>query len=182
MHVHVTPTRQLHRLELFERGESIARRARVILANLPAHIGERECKTLSALTGWPASAIMLESPTNSRGPGNVVLIELESQYVTEVFTGFGEIGVKAERVASDAWNQARRYLATSTPVGEHLADQLMLPLGASVLNGGPGGEYRTVALSRHATTHLEVLREFLDIDIAVDRRDRDDCTVRIGPR
>ncbi len=180
--VHVSPADKFQKLELLERGELLAQRGRAIVANLPRHIGERECQLLRMRTGWPKSCVTLESPADSRGPGNVVVLEIESRHVTEVFTGFGERGVRAEAVADAAWRQASRYLATDVPVGEHLADQLMLPLGVSVFRGGPGGEYRTFALTPHSTTHLDVLRLFLDLDVAVLDHDRDACTVRIGRR
>ena len=58
-----------------------------------------------------------------------MLIELEAEHVTEVFSGFGQINVRAEDVATHVLDEARRYLAAGVPVGEHLADQLLLPLG-----------------------------------------------------
>jgi len=35
-------------------------------------------------------------------------------------------------------------------------------------------------LSLHATTHIEILRRFLDIDVRVEQNGRDDVLVRIG--
>ena len=49
--------------------------------------------------------------------------------VTELFTGFGQRGVRAETVASRVSDTAVHYINAEVPVGEHLADQLMLPLG-----------------------------------------------------
>src|SRR5204863_6078384 len=95
-------------------------------------------------------------------PGNVLLLEVESEHVTEVFTGFGEIGVRAEAVAEGAVQEARRYLAADVPVGRHLADQLLIPLALA-----GGGAFRTMPLSRHTTTNIEVIREFLEVEIAV---------------
>ena len=89
--------------------------------------------------------------------------------------------------------QVRGYLAAGVPVGSDLADQLMLPLGISAWQGadrpnGPepngqrGGAYRTLPLSRHATTHIDLLRRFLGIAIDVDQSSTGgSCTVQIGP-
>ena len=44
--------------------------------------------------GWPEADCVLETP-DAHGPGNVVLLEIASEQVTEVFTGFGEPGVRA---------------------------------------------------------------------------------------
>jgi RNA 3'-terminal phosphate cyclase (ATP) len=131
----------------------------------------------------------------SAGPGNVVFLELESAHVTEVFTGFGQHGVKAERVAGEAVKQMREYLKADVPVGPYLADQLMLPLGISAWQKDDdlaesaasgrtrqrGGAYRTLPLSRHATTHIDLLREFLGVTIELEESpSRDQYTVRVG--
>jgi RNA 3'-terminal phosphate cyclase (ATP) len=59
------------------------------------------------------------------GPGNIVTIEIKSEYISEVFTGFGERGIRAETVADKAAKAALRYLAAGVPVCDHLADQLL---------------------------------------------------------
>ena len=66
------------------------------------------------------------------------------------------------------------------PVGPHLADQLMLPLAISA-RGGAGGAFRTMTLSRHAETHIEVLKRFLpDLHVDVQMQNAGDVIVRIG--
>ena len=64
-------------------------------------------------------------------------------------------------------DQASRYLAHEAPVGEYLADQLMLPLAISA-HLGCGGVYRTASLSGHSQTHLDVIRKFLDVRVRQD--------------
>jgi RNA 3'-terminal phosphate cyclase (ATP) len=179
-HVQVRPARQLGRLEIAERGEILAHRVTAMVANLPQHIGERECRLIREKTGWSDGSFLVEMVEQSRGPGNVVLIELESEHLTEVFTGFGQIGVRAEAVAMRALDQARDYLAAGVPVGGYLADQLLLPLGIGAHFGTGGGIFRTTALSLHATTHIEILRRFLELDAEVEQCGRDDFVVRIG--
>lgn len=178
--VRIQPARQLTRLELMERGEIRARRVTALIANLPRHIGERECRLIAEKTNWGEGSYLVEMVDNSRGPGNVVLIELESENVTEVFAGFGQIGVRAEAVASRVLDEARAYLAAGVPVGKYLADQLMLPLGIGAHFGTGGGMFRTMALSLHATTHIEILHRFLELDAKVEQDGRDDFVVRIG--
>ncbi len=178
--VRIQPARQLGRLELTERGEIRAQRVRVWLAHLPRHIAERECRTIAQHTGWSDECFAIEEPSNASGPGNVVMIELEAEHVAEVFTSFGRIGVKAEEVALEALREAEEYLASGVPVGRHLADQIMLPLGIGAYFGAGGGTFRTLSLSAHATTHLEILRRFLDLDAKVEQDSRGNCLVQIG--
>jgi RNA 3'-terminal phosphate cyclase (ATP) len=178
--VNIQPTRQLERLELMDRGEIRARRVTAMVANLPQHIGERECRAIAEKTGWPQDCFMIEMVPHSCGPGNVIFIELESDHVTEVFTGFGQINVRAEAVAMHVLDDARHYLAAGVPVARYLADQLLLPLGISAHFGSGGGVFRTMALSLHATTHIEILHRFLELDAKVEQDGRDNVVVRIG--
>ena len=123
---------------------------------------------------------MIEEPKDACGTGNVVMIELEAENVTEVCTSFGRIGVKAENVALEALREAEEYLAAGVPVGRHLADQIMLPLGIGAYFGTGGGTFRTLPLSAHATTHLEILRRFLGLDARIEHQSGGNCLVRIG--
>jgi RNA 3'-terminal phosphate cyclase (ATP) len=108
------------------------------------------------------------------------MIELEAEHVTEVFTAFGQLGVRAEGVAKEALRQAEEYLAAGVPVGRHLADQIMLPLGIGAYLGAGGGVFRTMELSLHSTTYLEILRRFLEITAQVKQRGSDDWLMGIG--
>ena len=90
------------------------------------------------------------------------------------------MGVKAEQVAMEALREAQQYLAADVPVGHNLADQLVLPLGIGAYLGTGGGGFRTMPLSQHATTHLEILRKFLGVDAKVEHKGPTDCLVRIG--
>ena len=151
-----------------------------MVAHLPRHIGDRECRVIAEKTGWGDGCFMVDMVEHSRGPGNVVLIELESENMTKVFTGFGQIGVRAEAVATRVLDEARDYLAAGVPAGKYLADQLLLPLGIGADFGTGGGVFRTMALSLHATTHLEVLHRFLELDAKIEQEGRDNVVVRIG--
>ena len=167
--VTVDPVAKLQGLDLLERGEILNRRATVLLANLPGHIADREAKKLGELTSWDESATEIRR-IESAGPGNAVLLELESENVTEVFTAIGEVGVAAEAVAEKAVREMRDYLKAGVPVGEHLADQLLLPLALA-----GSGSYRTLPLSLHARTQVELIPEFLEVRIEVEGEE-----VRVG--
>lgn len=157
----------VRRLEILERREIRARRATALVVNLPPHIAERELAVLRQKLGWDEELLHVETSTDAYSPGNVVLIEIESEQLTMVFSRLGERGVRAESVAQKAAEEAARYLALGVPVDEHLADQLLIPLAI-----GAGGAYRTGPLSLHTTTNVEVIRKFLDVEIS---------TVEIAP-
>lgn len=162
--VEIEPAGRLSPLRLSERGEIRRRLCRATVSNLPQHIAERELSAVASALDWPAEWLELRRHQGSFGPGNIVTIEIESEHVTEVFTGFGRRGVPAETVAGQAAAEAIRYLEAGVPVGEHLADQLLLPLAMA-----GAGEMVTLPPSLHTQTNIEVIQQFLDIPIAVTR-------------
>ncbi len=97
------------------------------------------------------------------GVGNCVLVQADSEHGREVFAGFGRRGVSAEEVVEGVVAEARAWEAHGVPIGEHLADQLILPLWLA-----GGGRLRTVPPSRHTTTQLAVLQRFTGATAAVE--------------
>lgn len=179
--VSIEPVSQLRPLSLLERGNLVRRSVRALVSNLPAHIGERECRRVISKCNWGKETGDVEEVTNARGPGNALIVEIASQHVTEVFTSFGEKGRPAEAVAEKCVKQVLRYLKGDVPVGEYLADQLILPLSIGAGQGTGGGKFRTLSLSPHSTTHLDVVQRFLDIEVEVEEKDRDETIVSIQP-
>lgn len=177
--VAIQPTLQLAGFDLLERGEILHRSATALVANLSPRIGRREIEAAAEKLGWPGSAFQVDADVESAGPGNVFLIEIYSEHVREVFTGFGRIGATAERVAGEAVKEARNYLAAGVPVGPYLADQLLLPLGIAAWQTGRGGSFATLPLTRHSQTHIDLLRSFLEIPINAER-EGDRCRVTVG--
>lgn len=162
--VDITPGAQLARLDLLERGEVLRKRVTAIVANLPASVAMREIAAASALLGWDRSCFAPQVIKGAPGPGNVVSIAVESEQVTEVFTGFGEKSVRAEIVAERVAREAQAYLDAGVPVGEHLADQLLLLMALA-----GGGSFRTVEPSSHSTTHIALLKQILGTKIHSER-------------
>ncbi len=179
-YVNVQPAPSLRGLSLLDRGRLLVRRVRAMVAGLPRHIAERECEWIARKSRWPVKCFQIDELPDAYGPGNVVMVELGCEHVTELFSGFGQRGIRAEQVANAVWTAVRKYLKSSVPVGPHLADQLLLPLGICAYLGGGGGTFRTMALTRHSTTHIEILRQFLDVTVDVQCSKRDECVVRIG--
>ena len=179
MVVQVQPAARLAGFDLLERGEVVRRRVRALVSNLPVHIARRECDTIARHSGWEPACFEVEEIRDAVGPGNVVLIEIHSTHAAEVFTGFGKRGVPAEQVAADVWHETEAYLDSGVPVGSHLADQILLPLGLAA-HAGQGGAFRTLPLTNHALTHLEILRRFLEIHVEVTQIAEQECVVRLS--
>ena len=154
--VSIEPTASLQPFELLERGPIRERRVIGRVAHLPRHIAERELETLARKLRWDPSCFCIEELADVDGPGNVVIVELRAEHVTEVFSGFGQKGVRAETVATRLGSEVKEYLRAEVPVGRHLADQLVLLMAIA-----GGGAFRTLSPSSHLTTQIEVIRRFL---------------------
>jgi RNA 3'-terminal phosphate cyclase (ATP) len=164
----------LKRIELVERGEVIRKSASAAVANLPVNIAKRELKVIHEELGWDRDRLRAVEVENSQGPGNILIIEVECENVTEVFTGFGEKGIAAEKVAKGAVRAAREYLAFDAPVGRYLADQLLIPMALA-----GGGKFRTLSPTQHTTTNIEVIKKFLEVEIAVREYDQKKWEIEI---
>jgi RNA 3'-terminal phosphate cyclase (ATP) len=174
--ISIQPAAKLKALDLLEAGALRRHRAVALVGGLSRNIAEREVKVIARRLGWEADCLQVEIAPNACGPGNLVTVELEYAAHTEVFTGFGQTRVSAEAVAEQVVEEVRRYLAAQVPVGEHLADQLMVPLALA-----GGGAYRTLPLSRHAVTNRAIIGLFLDVPIAVEEVENRNVIVRVGP-
>ena len=171
--VDIQPSPRLKPFELLERGPLVARQVRGLVANLPEHIAQREVDEVCKRLAWDRDCQAVQV-VESDGPGNVLMIELEFENISEVFTGFGKKGVPAERVASELCKEVRRYLSNEAPVGHHLADQLVL---LAALAGA--GRFKTLTPTRHTTTNIEIIRCFLDVKIEVEQLGKDDWDVSV---
>ena len=63
-------------------------------------------------------------------------------------------------VAARAAKLLESYLASDAPVGEYLADQLVLPFALA-----GGGSFRSAFLSEHTTTNIETVAAFVETPV-----------------
>lgn len=159
--VRVEPAARLRPVVLDRRGEVTNRRAVALLSRLSRTVAQRELAVVRSQLGWPAEVCEIrevESPV----PGNALMLWVEGEGFCEVVSAFGMRGVPAEEVAASACKAMSRFLQARVPVGEHLADQLLVPLGLA-----GGGRFRTLPLSLHARTVIEVMKAFLPVEVMV---------------
>ncbi|EDY17198.1 RNA 3'-phosphate cyclase [Chthoniobacter flavus Ellin428] len=175
LEITITPAKTLQPLDLLDRGADAARRVAAHLAALPASIAERAFEQFEKRLGWPRDAYEIVEHPAAYGPGFVLVAEVASEKIVEVFTGFGERGVRAEQVADGVIDHVRHYLAHTAPAGEYLTDQLLLPLALA-----GRGAFRTAGLSRHAQTNIAVIEQFLPQRFALRAADSDGTEVHIG--
>jgi RNA 3'-terminal phosphate cyclase (ATP) len=163
-----------NRIDLIERGNIVTKTACACVANLPVHIANRELKVIHETLKWDRELLKAVEVENSQSPGNILTVAVESENITEVFTGFGEKGVSAEKVANRAVKSVREYLAFNVPVGRYLADQLLIPMALA-----GGGKFRTLSPTQHTTTNIEIIKKFLDVEIAAYEYDQNQWEIEI---
>ena len=174
-HARIEPAKKLLRLDLLERGPITGRQARILVSKLPEHVGQRELAVVREQLKWREDECSIEAVKFPVGPGNAVVLAIEAEHVTEVFTGFGERGHPAEDVARAAVEAARVWLEAGVPVDEHLADQLLIPMALA-----GGGSFRTTKPSLHTTTNAEVIQRFVSIPIHTEQESELVWRVEVG--
>lgn len=97
------------------------------------------------------------------GPGNALVLRAQFEHTCEVSTALGRIDLSSEEVAQQAASDCKRHFAHGAPVGEHLADQLLLPLWLA-----GGGEFVTCRPSTHLETNIAVMRAFGGVEITLE--------------
>jgi len=162
--------------EVLERGKTIGRQAEILIANLPAHVANREAMAFKHGLHWSHSEVD-EREVTADGPGNALIARLRFSNCTTVISAFGELRKSAEKVAEEASQQIRRHLEANVPVCEHLADQLLLPLAL-----GAGGCYRTVKPSEHTITNAAIISQFLGDVVTMEEQGVDDWLVTVRAR
>jgi len=173
--VRITPVERLVPIELVERGTRVRAHAESHVCGVPIHVAQRELAVVGARLGWTDEQLKVRGIPSEAGPGNVLVLTVEHEHVTEVFTGFGERGRSAESVAEDAVREARDYLAHAAPVGPHLADQLLLPMAL-----GGVTVFRTCTPTPHFLSNAEVIHAFTGRRIVAKRANDDRYDVQIS--
>jgi len=163
----VAPWAARQRLSLLERGPRVDGYAESVIAGVAAHVAERELECIGLGMGWKDGQLKTCVLPSDQGPGNILMLTLEHEHVTEVFAAHGERMLRADAVARGLLKEVRQYTVSNAAVGEHLADQIMLPMALA-----GGGAFTAVAISPHARTNAAVIARFLPVDFTFEPGDR----------
>ncbi|MCK5726171.1 MAG: RNA 3'-terminal phosphate cyclase [Thiotrichaceae bacterium] len=150
----IKPTSSMQRLEVLDRGKLLTKEAIVSCSKIPEHVPEREIKVLKQHIDWSEEAFKSQW-VEALGGGNIISLHLLYENCSEVIDSLGKRGLASHRVAMNAVKSLNQYLASTAPISEHLADQLLLPMVI-----GNGGVFRTVTPSLHTTTNREIIELF----------------------
>jgi RNA 3'-terminal phosphate cyclase (ATP) len=157
----IDPVHTLNPIELIHRGNLLEQHARCVSANISPAIAHKEAEIIARQLGWPQNDCLAHH-VPSPGPGNVVMVALRYEALTEMFTAFGKKGLPLKQVAKAAADFTSEYLRQDMPVGEYLADQLIIPMALA-----GKGRFFTITTSLHTQTNIQVIQKFFDIDISI---------------
>ncbi len=146
------PLRVLH---LHERGAALGIEARALVLGLPEKIALRELTEVADRLKLRRGQLHVDQREQRGAMGNALQVIAAFEHVEEVVTSLGERGLSSEAVAANACHEMQAYLAHDAPVGEHLADQLLLPM----LVAG-GGSFVTAEPSGHLLSNAAVIEAF----------------------
>jgi RNA 3'-terminal phosphate cyclase (ATP) len=136
-------------------------RARILHSAVPASVPHREARVLCERLGLEPDRVTIEEIA-ADGPGNAIVCDIQLGALHEVVTSLGARNISAEQVATRAARDVRALIAAKAPVGEHLADQLLIPMALA-----GGGAFRTSKPSLHTHTNAAVVERFLPVSIAL---------------
>ncbi|WP_323154408.1 RNA 3'-terminal phosphate cyclase [Pseudomonas alvandae] len=149
--------------------------AGALVSALPASIGNRELDRLAARLGLERRDLSVTELGGQAGPGNVVSIIAMKAGTTEVFSSIGQERLRAEHVADEAIDEFKAWAQSNSAVGNHLADQLMLPMAIA-----GAGRLTTVRLSNHIRTNAAVIQQFIDVDVRLTESGNQ-ASIAVGP-
>ena len=153
----------LTEFRLHERGPANGRLARSLVSNLAESIADRELDVVRKRLGWGESECRGEV-VEADGPGNILMLSERFGHHAEMATGFGQRGLPAEEVARQAVRCWTAYDASGAPVGEHLADQLLLPIALA-----GRGSFTTLKPTLHTVTNAETIARFLPLRFRIEQ-------------
>jgi len=135
------------------------------VSNLPRSIAERQMAEATArlrTMGIQAGEVIEDYP--SAGKGTVVFILYDGSEAKAGFTGLGERGKPAEKVAQEAADEFAAWWASGAALDKHLADQLVVPMA---LADGESA-FTTAEITQHLLTNIWTVSKFLPARFEVD--------------
>lgn len=163
-------------IECIARGELRSRSGTVLYAGLPGEIAERIRKAAQKqLASWSEDAIVLREVPGDQGPGVAMLLEADYDHVTEVVSGFGKLGISAERIGATAGKRMSGYEACEVFAGPYLQDQLILPFAVA-----GGGSFTSVKISDHTRTAAHVVSLFTGRETTFEPQEGGGNLVRVS--
>ncbi len=171
----IQPVSNWQGVDLRERGELKGITGFSAVCNLPDHIATRQRHQIERRLEHPGSLpLKIELVKGeSIGQGTLVFLNATFENVRAGFSALGERGKPAERVADDACQELEDFLASGAAIEPHLADQLILLMALAKAES----RLTTSRITRHLTTNIWLVQQFLPVQFEVDGAEGEPGTV-----
>ena len=187
----IQPAHAMPPLDLRHRGTLTTVEVVAMVAGLPFAVAERLAeRALRRLRDAGIAADATRVPVPARlSAGSHLLVVAGFERTRIGFGALGDRGETPDRAADEAVHAFTRFLEGGAAVERLLGDQLLVPAGllaAGLVPPPPGivptTRYTVSAVSKHLLTQSEVVRRFLDVEVAVLGREEQEGEVRVQPR
>ena len=139
------------------------------LSRLPASLAKRLLdRSRQILADLQVPADFTLSADSGRSNGVSLQVSVRFERGVASFSGLGERGKPAERVADEVCSNLIEFLENGASVDAHLADQMLLPAALS----GKSSRFSTMKITNHLRTNVQVVETFLDVKIRIDEETR----------
>lgn len=166
----------LRSIECIHRGNAIGVAGQAVFSAISFDVVSRMlARAKRELAEWPDDAFSVRELPAEQGPGVILMLEAQFEHVTEVASGFGQLGVPGDRLAKTTAARLAGYVEAGVFAGPYLADQLILPF---VLAGS--GVLTTVKPSQHLLTAIDIAHRFTGRKIDLSRSETGGHLVVVG--
>jgi RNA 3'-terminal phosphate cyclase (ATP) len=187
----VQPAHAMPPLDLRHRGTLTTVEVVAMVAGLPFAVAERLAeRALRRLRDAGIAADATRVPVPARlSAGSHLLVVAGFERTRIGFGALGDQGETPDHTADAAVQAFTRFLEGGAAVDSLLGDQLLMPaalVAAGLVPPPPGvvpaTRYTVSAVSKNLLTEAEVVRRFLDVEVAVLGREEQEGEVRVQPR
>jgi RNA 3'-phosphate cyclase len=177
IHAHIAPLERIRPFAGMTTAAIASASVMIGVAGLPAQVGDRLAQRATMRLRNLGVTVEVRRESWQGGPGCMIGVELPTQPTPTFLFALGERGKSSEAVADEAATQVERFLnAEPLGVDEHSADQLLLPL--ALAEGA--SQFRVANVSSHLLTNADIIRHFLEREIAVAGSEGEPGTVTIS--
>ncbi len=170
----IHPVKNLTSFSILERGALVSQDVGCVLANVREQVALKEMNKIKSELNWDEDCFSIKHCGDVDGSGNALFIEEVYENSIIHITSLGAMSKSASRVASDAVKAYEMFRKSKAAVDTRLADQLLLPLALA-----GSGELKTLAVTNHIRTNIQLIEKFLEVSFSVDEVDPGGVVIRL---
>jgi len=172
----IHPAETLSSLQITNRGKLKTIQGISAYANLNRQVAERQVNQARlVLRDHEMEAAIRIKEWPSPGINTMMLLMAVFEHSLSCHFALGARGKPAEKVATESAESLLNFLSSSGVFDEYLADQLLLPL--AIAKGD--SVFKTPQITQHLLTNIEVIRAFMNTEIAVEGNLGEEGVVRL---